>query len=87
MTTISHEPSTAVRRTAWLYSRDVWASLAISVMWLAVLVDSLWGPDIRSFDAAGNSTTLPSGVILGLFAVIGTWAVAKYGLGKTSHER
>jgi hypothetical protein len=45
------------------------------------------GPDIRSFDAAGNSSTLPSGVILGLFAVIGTWAVAKYGLGKTSHER
>jgi uncharacterized membrane protein len=56
-------------------------------MWLAVLVDSLWGPEIRSFDAAGSSTTLPSGVILGLFAVIGTWAVAKYGLGKTSHER
>jgi hypothetical protein len=82
MTTISHEPSARMQRTAWLYMRDMWASLAISVMWLAVLVDSLWGPDIRSFEVTGANTTVPSGVVLGLFALIGTWAVAKYGFSR-----
>src|SRR5262245_46162002 len=47
MTTISHEPSTRSQRLSWLYMRDVWASLAISVMWLAVMVTSLWGPNIE----------------------------------------
>jgi uncharacterized membrane protein len=87
MTTISHEPSTRSQRTAWLYMRDLWASLAISVMWLAVLVVSLWGPDIRSFDVSGSSTTLPSGVVLGLFATIGSWAVAKHGFNRTTNSR
>ncbi len=42
MTTISHEPPTAVRRTAWFVNRDLWASLAISAMWFTVMVVSLW---------------------------------------------
>jgi len=87
MTTISHEPSTRSQQTAWLYMRDLWASLAISVMWLAVLVVSLWGPDIRSFDVSGSSTTLPSGVVLGLFATIGSWAVAKHAFSRTTNIR
>ena len=87
MATISHEPSARSQRPAWLYIRDVWASLAISVMWLAVLVVSLWGPDIRAFDVSGSSTTLPSGVALALFATIGSWAVAKYGFSRTSNDR
>jgi len=87
MTTISHEPSARVQRPTWLYMRDVWASIAISVMWLAVLVDSLWGPDIKAFDVSGSSTTLPSGVVLGLFATIGTWVVAKYGFTRTTSSR
>jgi hypothetical protein len=86
MTTIGHEPSAQLQRSPLLYMRDMWASFAISMMWLAVLVDSLWGPDIKSFDVSGSSTTLPSGVALGLFAVIGTWAVAKYGFSRTSNR-
>jgi uncharacterized membrane protein len=86
MTTISHEPPARSQRTAWLYMRDMWASLAISVMWVAVLVDSLWGPDIKAFDVSGSSTTLPSGVVLGLFAMIGSWAVAKYGFDRTANK-
>lgn len=86
MTTISHEPPTALRRTAWLYNRDLWASLAISVMWLTVMVVSLWGPDIHAYDSSGSNSTIPSGVVLGLFAVIGSWAVAKYGFRRTSSE-
>ena len=86
MTTISHEPPTALRRTAWLSNRDLWASLAISVMWLTVMIVSLWGPDIRTYDVSGSNATIPSGVVLGLFAVIGSWAVAKYGFRRTPSD-
>ena len=86
MTTISHEPPTALRRTEWLYNRDLWASLAISVMWLTVMVVSLWGPDIHAYDVSGSNSTIPSGVVLGLFAVIGSWAVAKYGFRRTPSD-
>jgi len=86
MTTISHEPPTAVRRAAWLDNRDLWASLAISAMWLTVLVVSLWGPDIHAYDSSGSHSTIPSGAVLGLFAVIGSWAVAKYGFRRTSGD-
>jgi uncharacterized membrane protein len=87
MTTISHQPPTAVRRPAWLQYRDLWASLAISVMWLTVMIVSLWGPDIHADDVSGSNSTIPSGVVLGLFAVIGSWAVAKYGFSRASDDR
>jgi hypothetical protein len=55
------------------------ASIAISVMWLAVLFDSVFGPDIVSTSSApGSSTTVPSGVVVAVFAAIGSWAVARY---------
>ena len=84
MTTISHEPSTPARRTSWLYMRDLWASLAISAMWLAVMVVSLWGPSIETFDVSGSHATIPSGVVLALFAAIGSWAVAKHGFNRST---
>jgi uncharacterized membrane protein len=87
MTTISHEPSTRSQRTAWLYMRDVWASLAISVIWLAVLVVTLWGPDIETFDVSGSHATIPSGIVLALFAAIGSWAVAKHGFSRATSGR
>ena len=86
MTTISHEPSAPARGTSWLYLRDVWASLAISAMWLAVVVVSLWGSDVQTFDVSGSHATIPSGVVLGLFAAIGSWAVAKYGYTRTRND-
>ena len=57
----------------------MWASLAIVVMWLSVLFDAVYGPDIVSTDVAGNHTTVPSAVALALFAFLGTWVVARYG--------
>jgi hypothetical protein len=58
----------------------MWASLAILAMWIAVAVATIWGPDFVSSDGAGtNSTTIPSGVAIAMFATIGTWFVAKYG--------
>ena len=86
MTTISHEPPTTVGRAVWFQNHDLWASLAISAMWFTVMVVSLWGPDIHAYDVSGSHSTIPSGVVLGLFAMIGTWLVAKYGFRRTSDD-
>jgi hypothetical protein len=78
MSTISHDPSHAVRarRTHdWLTS-ELWASLAISVMWLAVLFDAVFGPNIVSSTPGGTSSSVPSAVAVALFAFLATWAVA-----------
>jgi hypothetical protein len=46
-----------------LFVRNMWAGLAIVVMWLAVLFDALFGPDIVSTSGGGtNTTTIPSAV-------------------------
>jgi len=67
--------------------RELWASLAISAMWLAVMVVSLWGPNVETFDVSGSHATIPSGVVLALFAAIGSWAVAKHGFSRTTNNR
>ena len=59
---------------------EMWASIAIATMWVAVTVDAIWGPDIVSSTAAGDRTSLPSAVIVALFAWLGTWSVARNAL-------
>jgi hypothetical protein len=60
---------------------EMWASLAIISMWLAVLFDALFGPDFVS-SSAGSTTTIPSAVIVALFAYLGTRVVARYGFDR-----
>ena len=92
MTTVPHEPSRIAEQEQRLWLRalvpEMWASLAIAVMWLAVLFDAIYGPDIVSINGTpggtGSSTTVPSAVAVALFAFLGTWVVAKHGFG---HER
>ncbi len=79
MTSVPHEPSVDVRY-AWLRIKEMWASLAITVMWLAVLVDAIFGPNITAETPGGTTSSVPSAVAVALFATIGTWTVAKYGL-------
>jgi hypothetical protein len=83
MTTISHEPSAVVgKRRPELQPfvvRDTMTSLAISVIWLAVLLVSLWGPSIETSSAGGDMSHIPVGAAIALLAVPATWAVAKYG--------
>jgi hypothetical protein len=83
MTTIPHEPSAVVQeKQTWslqLLVAEMWASVAISVMWLAVLFDAVFGPDIVTSSAGGDHSTVPSAVALALFAFLGTWVVARYG--------
>jgi hypothetical protein len=58
----------------------MWASLAIASMWLAVLFDAVFGPDLVASNGAGvNTTSIPSAVIVALFAYLGTRVVARYG--------
>jgi hypothetical protein len=88
MTSVSHEPSDIVRRhpgaSLQLLPREMWASLAIIVMWLSVLFDAVFGPDIVNSSAGGDHSTVPSAVALALFAFLATWVVARYGF---RHER
>lgn len=84
MSTISHEPSRVQEKPRWslqLLVPEMWASLAILVMWLAVLFDALFGPDIVNTTAGGDHSIVPSAVVLALFAFLATWVVARYGFG------
>jgi len=69
-----------------LIAREVWASLAIAVMWLVVLFDALYGPDIISSNAGANFTRIPSAVVVAFFAYLATRVVAKYGLGRPEDD-
>jgi hypothetical protein len=85
MTVMQHERPVESRFGS-LRITEVWASLAISVMWLAVLFDALFGPNITSTTPGGTSSSVPSAVAVALFATIGTWAVAKYVLRQREHD-
>lgn len=87
MSSVSHPPAPTVQRSwtsVFLY-KEIWASLAITAMWIAVSVCALWGPDFIS-TSGSNSTVIPSGVAVALFASIGTWAMAKHAFGPTRKE-
>jgi hypothetical protein len=90
MSTISHPPTGVVperrQRSLELLVAETWESLAIAVMWIAVAVTSVWGPDFVSTTPGGTSTTIPSGIAVAVFASIGTWAVAKYGFGRRERD-
>ena len=88
MTAIPHEPPRVVgersRPASQFLVREMWTSLAISVIWLSVLCAAIFGPDIVSNNGVGDigeRTTVPSAVVVALFAFLATWVVAKYGFG------
>jgi len=87
LTTGSHETSGALPERRRLLSQvlvhEMWASLAIAVMWLAVLFDALFGPDLVVSNASGT-TTVPSAIIVGFFAYLATRVVARYGFGRAA---
>ena len=64
---------------------EMWTSLAIGVIWLVVLADALFGPDIVSSNA-GGFTRFPSAVVLALFAWLATRVVAKHGFGQSDDD-
>lgn len=88
MSTISHEPSGVVEeKKRWslqLLVPEMWATLAIVVMWLAVLFSAVFGPNIVNTSAGGDTSSVPSAIVVALFAFLATWVVARYGF---RHER
>jgi hypothetical protein len=90
MSTISHPPAGTAHETGWvslLRLREVWASLAITVMWIAVMVAAVWAPDFVGSSNDGSHTTIPSGIFVALFASLGTWALAKYAFGRPRQDQ
>jgi len=88
MTTLSPQAAPAAAQSPRWYPRvlvrETWASLAISIMWLAVLFDALFGPDFVSTSGSGASaTTIPSAIFVALFAYLGTRVVARHGFGRS----
>jgi peptidoglycan/LPS O-acetylase OafA/YrhL len=79
MSTVTHEPSTGVRRPAWIDARVMWTSLTIVAIWLAVAVSAAFGPDMQTHDVSGSGALIPSGVVVALFAMFATMSVAKHG--------
>jgi hypothetical protein len=59
--------------------RYMWPSLTIGLIWIAVLVDALFGPDIVTHDTSGSGATIPSAVVFVLVAYFATRIIAKYG--------
>ena len=91
MATLSHEsppvlgerPNMALRPVL----AEVAASIAIGVMWLAVLFDALFGPDIVTSNGAGtNTSSTPSAVVVALFAFLATWVLARYAFRRESNR-
>ena len=82
MTTISSgQPDAAPARrvrSSRLLVPEMWAALAISVIWLVVLVAALFGPDLVSSNV-GSYTRIPSAIIIAFFAWLATWVIARHG--------
>jgi hypothetical protein len=83
MASVSHEPTRyGTARPQWaefLRITELWASVAITAMWLAVLFDAVYGPNFVSTTPGGTSTTIPSAIFVAVFAFLGTASVAKHG--------
>jgi hypothetical protein len=90
MSSVSHEPARVVPQgrpsSVKLLVPEMWPSVAIIVMWLAVLFDAIFGPDIVTTSAGGDQSSVPSAVAVALFAFVATWAVARYGFRRERKE-
>jgi len=91
MTTATHEPATGPpsppdwrdRGSGRLLGPDFWPGVSIVAMWLAVLFDGIFGGMMTFANpATPNQTTIPSAVLVALFAAIGTISVAKRGFAR-----
>jgi hypothetical protein len=85
MSTMTREPS-AARFGETLASRllvpEMWATVCIVAMWLAVLFVGVYGGDMSIHDVSGSGSIIPSGVAVALFAAVGTGSVAKRVFGR-----
>jgi hypothetical protein len=76
----------APRRVAWAYRKPFWATIAILSMWVAVLVDAVWGSEIAVTSTAGDTVSVPTAIAVACFASIATIFVARYGFATDDSE-
>ncbi len=76
-----HEASAV--RLQWFQVRELWASLAIVSMWIAVLFTAVFGGDMHFEDTPTSMSTIPAAVGVALFASLASWAVARQGLRRS----
>jgi hypothetical protein len=91
MATIPHEPSRfAEDRPSWTSQflvPEMWPTLAIVAIWLAVLFAGVYAGDLVSTSYLGDHTTLPSAVLIAPFAFLATWVVARNGYRRDTNQR
>ena len=86
-TTMQDQSSVRSPREGWparILVPEMWAAVAIVAMWVAVLFVGVYGGDATFHSVDSSATTIPSGVLVALFAAIGTGSVAKRVFGRTS---
>jgi hypothetical protein len=85
-TVVTHETSTSEPVRPGIGARllvpGFWGAVSIVAMWLAVMFDGIFGGDMVFANAGNGPTIIPSAVLLGLFAVIGTASIAKRVFGR-----
>lgn len=60
---------------------EMWGTIAIVAVWLAVLFDGVFGADFVSAQASGV-TRIPSAIFVAIFAFLATVSVAKRTFGR-----
>lgn len=74
--------STPDGRAARILVPEMWATVSIVAMWLAVLFVGVFGADMSFHGVDGSFTVMPSVVGVALFAAIGTGSIAKRVFGR-----
>lgn len=60
----------------------MWTSLTIATIWFAVAVSAAFGPTMKTYDVSGSGASIPSGIVVALFAMFATMSVAKHGFDR-----
>jgi hypothetical protein len=86
MTTTMHDQSSVQSpRESWasrILVREMWATVAIVAMWVAVLFVGVYGGEATFHNVDSSYNSIPSGVFVALFAAVGTGSVAKRVFGR-----
>ena len=81
MTTVTHEPpreAPARKHLSDFLASEMWASLAISVIWLSVMFEAVYGPSVETRSAGGDFSSVPIAVVGTIFAFFATWVLARH---------
>lgn len=73
----THETSERRWQSLHVAVSEVGASVAIGMIWLAVMFAAIFGPDIVTVSAGGDQSTVPSAVVLAFFGFLATWVLAR----------